>query len=51
MVNYKIPINLWTFFSSALAASANYTSQRIAGQKNVNQKSVVAYALFGFVTI
>ncbi|XP_037818265.1 peroxisomal membrane protein 2 [Lucilia sericata] len=46
---FNHPVRTKSITASALAASANYTSQRMSGQKNVNQKSVVAYALFGLL--
>ncbi|TMW52822.1 hypothetical protein DOY81_002089 [Sarcophaga bullata] len=46
---FNHPVRTKSITASALAASANYTSQRISGQKHINQKSVVAYALFGLI--
>ncbi|XP_067642674.1 peroxisomal membrane protein 2 [Eurosta solidaginis] len=46
---FNHPVRTKSITSSVLAASANYTSQRIAGYKKINQESVIAYALFGFI--
>ncbi|XP_014102967.2 peroxisomal membrane protein 2 [Bactrocera oleae] len=46
---FNHPVRTKSITSSILAASANYTSQRIAGQKKVNQESVIAYGLFGLI--
>uniref|UniRef100_D3TP31 Peroxisomal membrane protein MpV17 n=1 Tax=Glossina morsitans morsitans TaxID=37546 RepID=D3TP31_GLOMM len=46
---FSHPIRTKSITNSVLAASANYASQRIDGQKVVNQQSVVAYALFGLL--
>ncbi|XP_037940190.1 peroxisomal membrane protein 2 [Teleopsis dalmanni] len=46
---FNHPVRTKSVTSGVLAASACYTSQRISGQKKVNQHSVLAYALFGFI--
>lgn len=46
---FNHPVRTKSITSSALAASANYTAQRIAGQRKVNQESVLAYGLFGLI--
>ncbi|XP_054735324.1 peroxisomal membrane protein 2 [Anastrepha obliqua] len=45
---FNHPVRTKSITSSILAGSANYTAQRIAGQK-VNQESVIAYSLFGLI--
>uniref|UniRef100_A0A1B0B435 Peroxisomal membrane protein 2 n=1 Tax=Glossina palpalis gambiensis TaxID=67801 RepID=A0A1B0B435_9MUSC len=46
---FSHPIRTKSITNFILAASANYASQRIDGQKVINQKSVVAYASFGLL--
>ena len=46
---FNHPVRTKSVTSAALAASANYTAQCMAGQKNINTDSVLAYALFGFI--
>uniref|UniRef100_A0A1A9X0I6 Peroxisomal membrane protein 2 n=1 Tax=Glossina brevipalpis TaxID=37001 RepID=A0A1A9X0I6_9MUSC len=46
---FSHPLRTKSIMSSVLAASASYTSQRIAGQKTINQQHVGAYALFGLL--
>ncbi|XP_013112936.1 peroxisomal membrane protein 2 [Stomoxys calcitrans] len=46
---FNHPVRTKSVTASALAAGANYTSQRIAGKGKVNQQSVLSYALFGFI--
>lgn len=37
------------FFSCVLATSANVVSQKLMGYKEINQQSMIAYGLFGWV--
>ncbi|XP_017487288.1 PREDICTED: peroxisomal membrane protein 2 [Rhagoletis zephyria] len=46
---FNHPVRTKSITSSVLAASANYTAQRIAGHKKINQESVIAYGLFGLI--
>ncbi|XP_019890258.1 peroxisomal membrane protein 2 [Musca domestica] len=46
---FNHPVRTKSITASALAASANYTSQCMAGKGKVNQQSVLSYALFGLI--
>lgn len=46
---FNHPVRTKSITSSVLAASANFTAQRMAGQKKINKNSLLAYALFGFI--
>ncbi|XP_073843757.1 peroxisomal membrane protein 2 [Musca autumnalis] len=46
---FNHPVRTKSITASALAASANYTSQRMAGKGKINQQSVLSYALFGLI--
>ncbi|XP_030380259.1 PXMP2/4 family protein 3-like [Scaptodrosophila lebanonensis] len=46
---FNHPVRTKSITACVLATSANVTSQRIAGAKQLNQQSVFAYALFGLI--
>jgi len=46
---FNHPLRTKSITSSFLAASANYTAQRIGGQKKINKDSLFAYGLFGLI--
>jgi len=46
---FSHPVRTKSVTSSILAASANYTSQKIAGKKEINGESVFAYGLYGLI--
>ncbi|KAH8395276.1 hypothetical protein KR222_005218, partial [Zaprionus bogoriensis] len=46
---FNHPVRTKSITACLLATSANVTSQRIAGAKQLNQQSVFAYGLFGLI--
>ncbi|XP_055843670.1 peroxisomal membrane protein 2 [Episyrphus balteatus] len=46
---FNHPIRTKSITSAVLATSANYTSQRIAGNKTISQKALLAYGSFGLL--
>ncbi|EDW80153.1 uncharacterized protein Dwil_GK24419 [Drosophila willistoni] len=46
---FNHPVRTKSITASVLATTANVTSQRLAGAKKLNQHSVFAYGLYGFI--